>query len=555
MDIVPELQTVAAKRSAQPRFAEPGDLTTLDPKLASDASIGSPIEALERDEIMRTRAFSVFVVVLAVVASVAGFVVPGGNRRALQLLLIACSAGVFSMAFLLYQTLDPIRFRQRRTALIWFVPVIVVNAAVYYFGVFSPAPMVVVLGIYFVGLGKAHRMAIAAYVGCAVMLAAMALVPILGGRDLGVAHPDLTRTQMIITIALEQIVLATTIVVARTSRRTALAAVGELEQAVRLAAHRQALLLEARDELERALGSKRGRFSAQTIGHYQLGELLGRGAMGEVYAAVDTRNGGEAALKLISQASLGNAEHVLRFIRELRTAASVESPHVVRVLEVGEQPVPYLVMERLDGRTLADVLRERRTLTPEEVVELIRQIGIGITAAAAAGIVHRDLKPPNVFDHRGVWKILDFGVARALDHGDTLTAGHVVGTPAYMAPEQARGGTVDHRTDLYALAATAYRALTGYPPFAAKEVAETLYRVVHTRPVRPSLLVPELRPEVDLVLAIGMAPEPGDRFVTATAFSEALDAAFAGHVAPMLRAHGIAVQQAAPWSSALKRRA
>lgn len=550
----PDPRTVAAKKSAHARHADQVDRTTVDPKVPTDASIGSPIEALERDEIMRTRAFSVFVVVLAVVAALAGFVIPGGDTRALHVLVAACGLAVIAMVLLLYQTLDPVRFRQRRTALIWFVPVIVVNAAVYYFGVFSPAPMVVVLGIYFVGLGKAHRMALAAYVGCAVCLAAMALVPILGGRDVGIAHPALTTTQMIITLALEQIVLATTIVVARMSRRTALAAVGELEQAVRLAAHRQALLLEARDELDRALGSKRGRFSTQALGNYQLGELLGSGGMGEVYAAVDARMGSEVAIKLLAHTSLGNADHVQRFFRELRTAASVQSPHVVRVLEVGEQPLPYLVMERLDGRTLADVLRQQRTLPPDEVVELVHQIGIGITAAAAAGIVHRDLKPPNVFEHRGVWKVLDFGVARALDHGDTLTAGQVVGTPAYMAPEQARGGTVDHRADLYALAATAYRALTGYPPFIAKEVAETLYRVVHTRPVRPSLLAPELNPEVDLVLAIGMAPAATDRFATAAEFTEALRFAVAGMVTPAIRAHGGAVLQAAPWASAFTRR-
>jgi serine/threonine-protein kinase len=358
---------------------------------------------------------------------------------------------------------------------------------------------------------------------------------------------------MIIIQVLQQFVLALTYVVARLSRRTALVAVGELEQAVRLAAHRQALLLEARDELERALRTKRGRFSEQTIGTYRLGDVLGRGAMGEVYDAVDTRTSTRVAIKLLSQASLGNANLVLRFFRELRTAAAVDSPHVVRVIEVGEKPVPFLVMERLDGVTLSELLRQRRTLAPAEVVELVEEVGIGIAAAADAGIVHRDLKPQNVFRHEGrVWKVLDFGVARAIDQGDTLTAGQVVGTPSYMAPEQASSGEVDHRSDLYALAAIAYRAFTGHPPFAAADVAETLYRVVHTRPLRPGLLAPELPADVDVVLAIGMAARPADRFATAAELASALRDAVAGQLDPMLRARGAALVQAGAWSSSLK---
>src|SRR5207253_1990003 len=104
-------------------------------------------------------------------------------------------------------------------------------------------------------------------------------------------------------------------------------------------------------------------------------------------------------------------------------AAGIDSPHVVRVLEVGEQPVPYLVMERLDGQTLAEILRSKRHLSTGDIVELLRQVGLGVAAAAAAGVVHRDLKPQNIFYDGGTWKILDFGVARAIDGGDTLTAG------------------------------------------------------------------------------------------------------------------------------------
>jgi serine/threonine-protein kinase len=333
------------------------------------------------------------------------------------------------------------------------------------------------------------------------------------------------------------------------SRRTTVAAMAELERAVRVAAHREALLNEAREELERALRSGRGRFTDQALGAYRLGAVIGRGAMGEVYESVDPRTDAPVAIKLLSQASLGNPNHVLRFLRELRTAAGIDSPHVVKVIEVGEHPVPYLVMERLEGETLAEILRDRRALAAREVGALITQIGAGITAAAAAGVVHRDLKPQNLFRHRGTWKVLDFGVARAIDGGDTLTAGHVVGTPSYMAPEQASGAAVDHGTDLYALAAIAYRALTGHPPFAAGEIAETLYRVVHTPPRRPTELAPKLPAAVDHVLAIGLAKRPEDRFRSAGELAAALVAALDDRLPPEVRSRGEALARHGAWGA------
>jgi serine/threonine-protein kinase len=458
------------------------------------------------------------------------------------------------MLFLLYQTRDPVRYRHPSSALIWFLPAFAVNAVLLFFGIYSPAPMLVVLGLYFVGLGKAGRMAIAAYITCALLYTAMWLMVFLDGPDLGIIRPALSDTQQLIFLFCVHLIYALTMIIARLSRRSTLVALGELEQAVRLAAHRQALLLEARDELERALRTKRGRFSEQVIGPYQLGDVLGRGAMGEVYEATDTRAKTRVAIKLLSQASLGNPSLVLRFFRELRTAAAIESPHVVRVIEIGEKPVPFLVMERLEGETLSDVLRARRTLPPAEVADLVAQIAVGVAAAAKAGIVHRDLKPQNLFCHNGVWKVLDFGIARAIDQGDTLTAGQIIGTPAYMAPEQATGGTTDHRSDTYALAAIAYRALTGHPPFAANDLAETLYRVVHTRPLRPTLLAPELPFDIDLVLAIGMAARPADRFATSPELADALRAAVERGLPATTRARGEALVHAGAWASSLDKR-
>lgn len=513
----------------------------------SASTVGSSLEALERDEIVRTRRFCYIAVAIALVGGAATLALPGDPDASL-VLLVAIGCAIGAIGFLLHRTGDPLRFRKPSTALGWFVPAAAVTTAIPFFGAFSPAPVVLVLGIYFTGLGKSTKLALAVYATCAGVQGMLALLLITDAiEDPGLVRiAELSQRDQIIVQGLVQFVLLATLVTARMSRQTTLVTVGELERAVRLAAHREALLLEAREELERALRSGRGRFSDQVIGGYQLGAVIGRGAMGEVYEATDG-TGERVAIKLLSQTSLGNPNHVIRFLRELRTATSIVSPHVVRVIEVGEAPVPYLVMERLEGMTLAEMLRGKRALSAPEVIDLVTHIGAGITAAAAAGIVHRDLKPQNLFCHRGVWKILDFGVARAMSHGDTLTAGQVVGTPSYMAPEQASGGAVDHASDLYALAAIAYRALTGHPPFAAGEIAETLYRVVHTRPHRPTELAPQLAGDVDHVLAIGLAKQSSDRFERAADLAGALVDALEGRLSPAIRARGQALERRGAW--------
>ena len=498
----------------------------------------SPLEALERDEMLRTRRFCAIAILISLAGGASVAVLPG-DPTASAMLLSAIGCAIVALVFLRTRSTDAVQFRRPSTLLGWYVPAVTVTTALPYFGVFSPAAALLVLGIYFTGLGKSQTLALAVYLTCAGVQALLAILVITHTLpDRGIVQiTPLDVTYQWVVQGLVQLVLLGTFITARISRRTALLAVGELEQAVRLAAHREALLLEAREELERALQQGRGRFSDQTIGGYHLGTVLGRGAMGEVYAASDT-DGKPVAIKLLSQASLANPNHVMRFFRELRTAAGLTAPNIVRVIEVGEHPVPYLVMERLEGKTLAELLRERTAMPLRDVIELVRQVGAGITAAAAGGIVHRDLKPQNVFLHDRTWKILDFGVARAIDAGDTLTAGHVVGTPSYMAPEQASGATVDHCTDLYALAAITYRALTGHPPYAAGELAETLYRVVHTRPRRPSELValpPAIAPDVDAVLAIGLARRPTDRFPSAASFAAALSDAARGTLAESLR--------------------
>jgi serine/threonine-protein kinase len=531
---------IAAARSRAGRASLPA------PTGHGSTTIVSPIEALRRDEILRTRRFAVVGIVIAL-SGVATMPLLPGHPVTTKIMLVAIAVAVAGLLYLIHRTRDPSTFGGFGVAMTWYVPAVCVMLVVPHFGVFSPAPILLVLGTYFIGLGRSLGLATAVYLSCAAIQAGTASLIIAGVLDDPgmIGAGDLSREHQIVVQLLVQLVLGATFLIARVSRRTTLIVLGELEAAVRAVAQREAVLQEAREELERALRPGRGRFSEQTISGYKLGALIGRGAMGEVYEAT-APDGGAAAVKLLSQASLGNPNHVQRFLRELRTAAAIVSPNVVKVLAVGEVPVPHLVMERLEGRDLAQILRGRRGMPVEQVVDLVRQVGVGITAAAAANVVHRDLKPPNLFCVGGTtWKILDFGVSRLTDHGDTLTSGHVVGTPAYMAPEQARGHAVDHRADLYALAAIAYRALTGYPPFSGNDLGDVLYRVVHAPPRRPGALA-AIPADVDLVLAIGMAKDPRLRFATAGELADALARAIEGKLPGAIRDRARAITD--PWA-------
>ncbi len=220
----------------------------------------------------------------------------------------------------------------------------------------------------------------------------------------------------------------------------------------------------------------------------------------------------------------------------------------MRVLATSEPDaaMPYLAMERLQGMTLADQLRRTPVLSPAEVVRLVTQVGAAIDAAGAASITHRDLKPQNLFAVGDTWKVLDFGVASLGAQTGTLTRGGIVGTPHYMAPEQARSSKVDARTDLYALGAIAYRALTGRNPFGGTDVPAILYSVVHTMPVAPSSLV-ELGPDLDRWAALALAKDPAARWPTGAELAARLAAALRGELDDTSRAAADRVIARSPW--------
>jgi serine/threonine-protein kinase len=328
----------------------------------------------------------------------------------------------------------------------------------------------------------------------------------------------------------------------------------QLEEAARGLAKREALLQEAKQELDRALKvGGPGRFTEQVVGSHRLGNVLGRGAMGEVYEAVHVETGEPAATKLLVASAAREPELVQRFLREVKIAATLRVPNVVHVLETSAEDagVPYLTMERLDGTTLSELLRERSRLPLAEAIDLVVQIARGLGAAHEAGVVHRDIKPQNVFAHRTgettTWKILDFGISRLVG-SETLTKDQMVGTPPYMAPEQARGGRVDRRVDLYSLGVIAYRALTGRPAFAGKDTPSVLLRVIGTMPPAPST-ASSLDRNVDAVLAVAMAKDPADRFQSADEMIAAFEALGRGEVAPSVRERADRATKRHPWGA------
>jgi serine/threonine protein kinase len=315
-------------------------------------------------------------------------------------------------------------------------------------------------------------------------------------------------------------------------------------------------LAEARGELDRAMRPGEGRHTGASADDFQIGEIIGRGAMGEVYRGKD-QAGLPVAIKLLHPNLVDNPDKVKRFMREAEAASAVQSPHVPTVYGTGwlvDATTPFLAMELLEGHDLSWHLRKTGKLQLKLVVEMCEHVAKALADVREADVVHRDLKPGNLFLTDSLprhWKVLDFGLSKVLWDAGSLTRDTAVGTPSYMAPEQIKGPKVDHLADLYALAAIAYRAITGIPPFAGSEIAHVLYRVVYHQPVCPGDLV-QLPIDIELVLAIGMAKKRDDRFDSVEQFAQAMRLAYAGALDEDTRAHGWALLRTSPWGSKTK---
>ena len=477
----------------------------------------------------------------------------GGHPKARHVALVSFAAAALNNAWLWWAASDARRYKQR-TILTYFVVSAVLNIGIVYFlGVFGPILAMFVLNVYSACLGYDRRVAFVSLLGGIFTFLAVA-VPITAGwiDDHGAlsATAYVGRNERILIIIAYTAFLSLVYSQARNGREVIVKSLAERDAAIRTASHREALFLEARRDLENALqAGGLGRFTDQTLGSYKLGAIIARGGMGEVYEATNVKDGSRAAVKMLLPEVLARADFVRRFLREVRIAASLDSPHVVTVLEVGDEsaPLPYLAMERLEGDDLAHILRQKERLTMTEAVDAARQVGRGLRVANGGGIVHRDLKPQNLFlTKTGTWKILDFGISKLGDQVSTLTEGAAVGTPQYMAPEQARNADVGPPADMYGLGAVVYRALTGCQPFKGADVGEVLIGVMTMMPIRPSALA-DLPREIDHVLAIALAKNPKDRFDSGEAFADALEAAAAGKLDPKLRRRATKLLDAMPW--------
>jgi eukaryotic-like serine/threonine-protein kinase len=261
-------------------------------------------------------------------------------------------------------------------------------------------------------------------------------------------------------------------------------------------------------------------------GRYELGDLLGRGGMAEVRRAVDRRLGRPVAVKQLRTDFATDPTFQARFRREAQSAAGLNHPTIVAVYDTGEETdpltgvsVPYIVMELVEGQTLRDVLREGRKILPERALELTQGVLDALSYSHKAGIVHRDIKPANVMlGPGGGVKVMDFGIARAVaDTSATMTqTAAVIGTAQYLSPEQARGETVDARSDLYSAGCLLYELLVGRPPFVGDSPVSVAYQHVREAPVPPSQLDPEITPEIDAVVLKALAKDPADRYQSAS---------------------------------------
>ena len=432
-------------------------------------------------------------------------------------------------------------------------PAIFISAL--YFGVLSAAQLFPALALYFFSRRDKLSSAVALYLTNAVMQAVFAILIFSGVvTDPGLVSPELPRHVFAMGHGLLQVAFLGAFLLGRGSHKASRDAITKMQKAMLLAAQREALLVEARQDLDRALAiDAAGRFTDHTFGSYRLGHVIGRGGMGEVYEAFHVDSGDVAAVKLLPTRELGNPQSVERFLREVRAVRGLASPHVVRVLAASEErdEIPYLVMERLRGHDLAHHLRSGR-MPPSALLEMLDQVGAALEEAWSKGIVHRDLKPQNLFladdSARANWKVLDFGVAALDESSGTLTQGKVVGTPAYMAPEQARGEKVDHRADVYALGAIAYRWLTGRPVVAGKDLHNALYQTVHVMPQKPSSLA-ELHVDVDSILAIALVKSPEDRWQSAAELRAALALAVTGQLDPRTRRRATDLLGSHPWGA------
>lgn len=273
----------------------------------------------------------------------------------------------------------------------------------------------------------------------------------------------------------------------------------------------------------------------QSLGHFRIEVLLGRGGMGAVFRAFDTSLQRPVALKVLLES---NEASRMRFVREARAQAKIRHPNVVPIHFVGEEAgTTFLVMDLVEGQSLADVLHHDGVVAPERALDIVEAIAMALEAGWEAGLVHRDVKPSNILvDKSGRPLLADFGLAKAPMEQDMpsstregsaqLTrAGAIVGTPAYLAPEQASGAPIDHRADMYALGVTLYEMVVGQRPFTGDTPTAIVRQHKEQVAIGPRVLEPKLRPALEALVMRMMQKKPEDRFASYAELRTAIAAA------------------------------
>jgi len=545
------------RHRAAPEDEPPTRVVTPAPSrsVSHTKTITSTADVLEDEERTRTRllgmgGFAINVLGLGVLP------IFGGTTTARWFYASGLAIHAVANLGLYFAARSPTRYTPRFLTPVWCASFVGLHLVTYYFGTLTVAAIALVLGLFIASTTRfdsVSRASFAFVAGGTALMAGLQLTGALPDEGIVPLRTATTAQAVAMLMLLEAMFMVVRFIGTgtRSSQEKALEALGRAQRAL---AQREALLEEARNEFERLdRQGARGRFSGLRVDAFELHDLLGTGGMGEIYEATDA-DGEPAAVKVLTRKATHQPDVLARFFRECEVVRRLSSPHVVRVLRTGGPPdeVPFIAMERLVGDDLAAHVRQHGLMPLREVVRMVREAGRGLGASAEAGVVHRDVKPSNIFrlakEHEGVrYKVLDFGVSKLRGGKGTLTEGQVVGTPSYMAPEQALGEDVDHRSDLYGLAAVAYRCLVGRPPFGGRDTTRVLLDVVQFMPPCPSAIA-ELPPQIDDVLAIALAKAPAERFVDAEAFARALEQASTGDLQPVLVSRARRLLSELPWS-------